>query len=118
MKKALMVSTMIIGVLGGVARTAAQQPDPRLLERARRLLAEVPIVDGHNDLPSKVLELAGGDPDLIDVSKAQPRLHTDLARLRSGGVGAQFWSAYVENDSIRTGGSLRVGLREVDMALR
>jgi membrane dipeptidase len=31
----------------------------------------------------------------VDVALAQPQLHTDLPRLRRGGVGAQFWSVYV-----------------------
>jgi membrane dipeptidase len=93
-------------------------PAAELIERARRILQTVPIVDGHNDIPSKLLEFAAGDPDRADLSQAQPKFHTDFARLREGRVGAQFWSAYVENDSIRTGGALRQGLRETDMALR
>jgi membrane dipeptidase len=43
---------------------------------------------------------------------------TDIPRLRAGRVGAQFWSAYVENDSIATGGSLRVAMRQIDMVHR
>ncbi|MGH7470512.1 MAG: dipeptidase [Longimicrobiales bacterium] len=93
-------------------------PSAELLERARRILQAVPVIDGHNDIPSKLLEFAGGDPDAADLTKPQPQFHTDFARLREGRVGAQFWSAYVANDSIRTGGALRQGLRETDMALR
>ena len=89
-----------------------------LIERARRILQAVPIVDGHNDIPSKLLEFAAGDPDKADLTQPQPKFHTDFARMREGTCGAQFWSAYVENDSIRTGGALRQGLRETDMALR
>ena len=108
-------------ILGSALTVSAQtwSPPPReLIERARRILAETPIIDGHNDIPSKLLESAGGDPDKADLSKPQPQFHTDFARLKQGGVGAQFWSAYVENDSIAVGGALRQGLREVDMALR
>jgi membrane dipeptidase len=93
-------------------------PSADLIERAKRILQEVPIIDGHNDIPSKLLESAGGDPDRADLSRPQPQFHTDFARLREGRVGAQFWSAYVENDSIRTGAALRQGIREVDMTLR
>jgi membrane dipeptidase len=103
------------------ATAEAQQwtpPSAELIERAKRILQTVPIVDGHNDIPSKLLEFAGGDPDRADLSKPQPQFHTDFARLREGRVGAQFWSAYVENDSIQTGAALRQGLREVEMALR
>ncbi|MBP1636039.1 MAG: Membrane dipeptidase [Acidobacteria bacterium] len=66
-----------------------------LLARARRLHAEVPLVDGHNDYAWEVRERAGGDLSRLDISGPQPALHTDLARLHAGGVGAQFWSVYV-----------------------
>ena len=70
------------------------------------------------ELPEGIETRSDNDPDRVDLSKPQPKLHTDFARMKAGGLGAQFWSAYVENDSIRTGGALRQGLREVDMALR
>ncbi|MCI3931131.1 dipeptidase [Streptomyces sp. AN091965] len=69
------------------------------LARARSLLAEFPVVDGHNDLPWALREKAGYDLDRLDVAADQTgRLHTDLARLRAGGVGAQYWSVYVRTD--------------------
>ena len=61
------------------------------------LLSEVPLVDGHNDLPWALRELTGPDPDL---AAGEPRLHTDLPRLRAGRVGAQFWSVYVPGSLI------------------
>jgi membrane dipeptidase len=73
--------------------------DPDTLERARALLAGHPVVDGHNDLPWALRELAGYDLDRCDIAADQTgRLHTDLARLREGGVGAQFWSVYVPSE--------------------
>ena len=73
--------------------------DPDTLERARALLAGHPVVDGHNDLPWALRIRAGYDLDRCDVATDQTgRLHTDLARLRAGGVGAQFWSVYVPSD--------------------
>ncbi|GAA0536006.1 dipeptidase [Saccharopolyspora subtropica] len=70
--------------------------DATALERARALLAEHPVVDGHNDLPWALREKVGYDLDRCDIAHDQSaRLHTDLARLRAGGVGAQFWSVYV-----------------------
>ncbi|QDQ11944.1 dipeptidase [Streptomyces spectabilis] len=69
------------------------------LDRARALLAEFPVADGHNDLPWALREKAGYDLDRLDVAADQAgRLHTDLARLRAGGVGAQYWSVYVRTD--------------------
>ncbi|MCT2583955.1 dipeptidase [Actinophytocola gossypii] len=69
-------------------------------ERARQLLGATPLVDGHNDLPWALRSLPGVDTTRadgfgVDLTEHQPGLHTDLARLRAGGVGLQFWSVYV-----------------------
>ena len=56
------------------------------------ILADHPVVDGHNDLPWALREFGGPAPDL---AAGEPRLHTDLPRLRAGRVGGQFWSVYV-----------------------
>ncbi|KUJ66698.1 membrane dipeptidase [Streptomyces albus subsp. albus] len=70
-----------------------------LLARARELLAEHPVVDGHNDLPWALREHVRYDLDRLDIAADQTgRLHTDIPRLRAGGVGAQFWSVYVRTD--------------------
>ncbi|WP_380279041.1 dipeptidase [Kitasatospora purpeofusca] len=67
-----------------------------LLERAKAVLSATPVVDGHNDLPWAMREQVGYDLDALDLAADQSaRLHTDLARLTAGGVGAQFWSVYV-----------------------
>lgn len=69
------------------------------LRRARDLLAVHPVVDGHNDLPWALREQAGYDLNARDIAQDQTgHLHTDLPRLRAGGVGAQFWSVYVRSD--------------------
>ena len=57
--------------------------------------ASAPIVDGHNDLPWEMQVLHGGDLKRRDLAREGPDLHTDIPRLRRGGVGAQFWSVYV-----------------------
>lgn len=71
---------------------------------AEAALKAAPVWDGHNDLPWQLRErrknLIEGF-DLRDTSaSADPAaergvLHTDLARMRTGRVGAQFWSVYV-----------------------
>ncbi|WP_441245808.1 dipeptidase [Kitasatospora sp. McL0602] len=72
---------------------------PELLDRARAVLRDTPVVDGHNDLPWAMRAQAGYDLDALDLAADQSAsLHTDLARLRAGGVGAQFWSVFVRSD--------------------
>jgi membrane dipeptidase len=84
------------------ASGAWQPPDPALVEQARGLLREVPLIDGHNDLPWQLRERFHdqlGKLDLrLDAGGLRPPLHTDIPRLRRGGVGGQFWSVYVPVD--------------------
>lgn len=69
------------------------------LARARELLATYPVVDGHNDLPWELRDQVRYDINQRDLAVDQSaHLHTDLPRLRAGGVGAQFWSVYVRAD--------------------
>ncbi|MBI3685775.1 MAG: membrane dipeptidase [Actinobacteria bacterium] len=78
-----------------------------------RLLAEHPILDGHNDLPWAMRDHAGYDFDRLDLAEHQPRLHTDLPRLRRGGVGAQYWSVYVPS-RLQGAGAVTATLDQVD----
>ncbi|TXS55473.1 dipeptidase [Streptomyces sp. t39] len=82
--------------------TSPTQPTPAAshhLGRARELLAAHPVVDGHNDLPWALRQHVRYDLDRLDIADDQRgRLHTDIPRLRAGGVGAQFWSVYVRSD--------------------
>ena len=70
------------------------QGDP--LARARALHTQVPLIDGHNDYPW-ALRQNNAERDLakLDIRMPQPKLMTDIPRLRAGGVGGQFWSVYI-----------------------
>jgi membrane dipeptidase len=65
--------------------------------RVQALLGSAPVFDGHNDLPWALRRRARYDLDKLDIAVEQSEvgLHTDLPRLRAGGVGAQFWSVFV-----------------------
>lgn len=55
----------------------------------------VGVLDGHNDFPWRMHEQFDHDLGRIDFAAGVPELHTDLPRLRAGGVIAQFWSVFV-----------------------
>ncbi len=55
----------------------------------------VGVLDGHNDLAWSVRELCGYDLEALSWRTGEPRLQTDLPRLRAGGVTGQFWSVFV-----------------------
>ncbi len=65
------------------------------LSRIRALLTDHPVIDGHNDLPWEARERVAYDWDRLDIAVAGQPTHTDVPRLREGGVGAQFWSVFV-----------------------
>ncbi len=106
-------------MLAGAGEPAAvsAQDDPALA-RARRLLASTPLIDGHNDLVWEIRTspTAPRDVAAYDLRSTTPG-HTDLARLRSGQVGAQFWSIYVPGE-VRDSGYARIQLEEFDLARR
>jgi membrane dipeptidase len=98
-----LASAALVAAAAAAAVPAHGQAAAELLERARRIHAESPLVDGHNDLPWEIRQRAGGDLSAMDPSGPLPRQHTDVERLRAGGVGAVFWAAYVPVSGIRSG---------------
>ena len=92
-RTALLAAVSIAALSGPVmAQTSADEA------RARRILERTPLIDGHNDLPWALREGHGNDPYAVDLTanlEATTELHTDIPRLRAGGVGGQFWSVYV-----------------------
>jgi membrane dipeptidase len=72
----------------------AGEPYEAFLERARALHRQVPLIDGHNDYPFQLRQQAGRDLERLDITQPQPRIATDIERLKRGGVGGLFFSAY------------------------
>lgn len=68
--------------------------------RVARVLRQTPLVDGHNDWPEALRERGGDGRWTIDLRGGLDRrpvpYNTDIARLRAGRVGGQFWSVYVD----------------------
>jgi membrane dipeptidase len=108
---------VLVPTIGGLA-TLHAQPSEKDLARAKRILRESPLLDGHNDLPWRIREdsVARGNVAAYDLRQRTPG-HTDLARLRAGIVGAQFWSVYIPGD-YRDSGFARVQLEQIDIARR
>ncbi|XP_066995805.1 dipeptidase 1 isoform X2 [Anabrus simplex] len=125
----LLIVAAALGVGVGVP-LALELRSSRLLEArlqvVRRILREVPLVDGHNDLPwnlRKFLHNQLRDFHFSeDLRKTEPWgqsswSHTDLHRLRQGMVGAQFWSAYVPCGSQYLD-SVQLTLEQIDVIRR
>src|SRR5437870_608432 len=102
MKPLLLVLLTLPPVLAMAAAADDKKPDApkgrgpvELTDDALRLHREAILIDGHNDLPWQFREKNDLSFRKIDLTKPQKELHTDIPRLIKGGVGAQFWSAYV-----------------------
>ncbi|PTS76009.1 membrane dipeptidase, partial [Sphingomonas sp. HMWF008] len=64
--------------------------------RVARVLKATPLIDGHNDWGETLVDAAGDARWTIDLNRLDPaKFDTDIARLRKGKVGGQFWSVYV-----------------------
>jgi membrane dipeptidase len=87
------------------------------LARARRVLARQPVIDGHNDLPWAIRHApdAPSDVGAYDLRRRTDG-DTDLERLRTGGVGGQFWSVFVPAGN--GAGYATIQLEQLDLARR
>ena len=108
---ALLCSLAVIGCAAAADRNDAA------LAHARTLLESTILVDGHNDLPWEV-RTNRATPQDVNAYDLRSRVsgQTDLARLKAGGVSAQFWSIYVPGDL--PGGFARTQLEQFDIAKR
>ena len=106
-------------LIAGASAAAAQPIDARTQARIDRILKQTPLIDGHNDLPwalredhdSSVAGLASGTDQ-----RAKP-LMTDMARMRAGRLGGQFWSVYISGTT--TGDeAIRTTIEQIDTARR
>lgn len=84
------------------------------IQRARALHDKIPLIDGHNDLPWQYRKVAGNALSKIDIAQHQPSLHTDIPRLREGGVGGQFWSVYIPQ-TLPKGEHVRATMEQIDV---
>ena len=110
-----MKALSLVAALLAIAPASLPAQDYRA--QAARILRSVPLIDGHNDIPDAIRERGGLDS--VNLAMDQPRLHTDIRRLRAGGVGAQFWAAYVPVSTIHEGEHPAVyALEQIDLVYR
>lgn len=119
------VITMTASQTGWTQSNAGDTEDPAAaqarLEQVRQWLAESPLIDGHNDAPWQFRKRAANDLARLDfrndTRQLTPPMQTDLARLRAGGVGAQFWAVYIPNE-FNGPGAARATLEQLDVIHR
>ncbi len=92
-------------------------------QRIARILAQTPLIDGHNDLPWEIRSRFGGELAKVDLSHStlalpapagSPPLMSDIPRLRAGHVGAQFWSVWIPAET-QGPTALQMTIEQIDL---
>jgi membrane dipeptidase len=120
-------TALAVGLITGAAAAQADSGNAALVAK---VLADMPVIDGHNDLPWEIRDRFASNVDAVDLKQNtallphaanapadQVPLMTDILRLRSGGVGAQFWSVWVPTDS-RDATAIQLTLEQIDLVKR
>jgi membrane dipeptidase len=88
-------------------------PDFSISERAKQIHRASYVWDGHNDLPWALRERNDLRIEKTDLYN-EPKLHTDIPRLRAGNVGAQFWSVFVPSKTRHAGTAFQTTIEQID----
>jgi membrane dipeptidase len=102
------------------APASAQQIDPKVKARIDRILKATPLIDGHNDIAEQLSENYKRHIDGLASGTDQRQPHplmTDMARLRQGRVGGQFWSVYI-NGALTGDAAIRETIEQIDLVRR
>ncbi len=84
------------------------------------VLQETPLIDGHNDAPWAIRSRWSNQLDAFDfrdTTGGEQPMHTDLRRMKEGGVGAQFWSVWVPM-SLEGGEAVTAVIEQIDLVHR
>jgi len=124
MTKHLRTLACLLAALPCIALAAPQsRQDKNPSARVEHVLAETPVIDGHNDLPWEIrtkfgnvgnLDLAADTSNLHGKDGSDVHLMTDIPRLRKGHVGAQFWSVWIPA-SVTGPEAVQMTLEQIDI---
>jgi membrane dipeptidase len=109
------------------AAAAAEPTDSKMAARIDRILAQTPLIDGHNDLPWEIrirfasklegLDLKSDTSKLPSPEEGGIGLMTDIPRMRAGRMGGQFWSVWIPS-SIVGPAAVQTTLEQMDLVKR
>jgi len=120
-RRRLLTAALVLFACGPRGGRAQEGEEAALRARVEAVLADTPLIDGHNDVPWAYRERVQNHLARLslaaDLSELDPPMHTDLRRLREGRVGGQFWSVYIPVE-VAGPGAARVQLEQIDMARR
>jgi membrane dipeptidase len=122
--------TVLCGVLALITCHRGVGAEAASAALVSKVLAVMPVIDGHNDLPWEIRDRFASNLDAVDLKRNtalvpraanapsdQAPLMTDIPRLRSGGVGAQFWSVWVPTDA-KDATAVQLTVEQIDLVKR
>jgi membrane dipeptidase len=96
-----------ISALAGLSFIASAQQRTVTDEEVMRVHRSAILIDTHNDVTSRTVED-------FDIGRPSTETHTDLPRLRAGGVGATFFAVYVAAGYVKDNHSANRTLQMID----
>jgi membrane dipeptidase len=111
----LTLSTVTAAAQQPATTTSPDSPprDEKLWKKALEIQRQAIVVDTHNDILSMMID----DNYDLGVSSVG-KYHTDIARMKQGGLTAEFFSVYIDRSFVRDGGSARRALDMIDYVYR
>jgi membrane dipeptidase len=109
------LSVAVVRLKGQDVKTPAsgqERGEVKVSDEVLKWLSETYIWDGHNDLPWALREKSVSVRD-AKLRERQEVFHTDIPKLREGGVGAQFWSVYVPARTNKEGKSFQMTMEQI-----
>ena len=121
MKITFVLRALILAMTASLSISAsAEPPDAATVAKVKKILREVPLIDGHNDVPWQYRKRKANfdEVDLAsDTRTLRPPMVTDIARLRAGGMGGQFWSVYIPTSYTGSEG-IQAVIEQIDVVHR
>lgn len=111
--------TLLLAAALLAAPLHAQAVDGATARRIDRILKRTPLIDGHNDLPGELREKYESRVDMLasGTDKLPQPMMTDVARLRAGRVGGQFWSVYIPA-AVTGSEAIKMTIEQIDITRR
>ena len=102
------------------AQTMPKDADPKIWAQALKIHKKAIVVDGHNDITSPMVD---EDLDLSTNTIGKYHrdgdpFHTDIARLKTGGITGEFFAIYVGGNRMQTHDSMRRAMDLIDATYR
>lgn len=112
-------ASLLVAALLMSSPALAQPIDPEVQARIDGILKATPLIDGHNDLAEQLRENYGGKTEGLASGTDQWKkpLMTDMARLRQGRFGGQFWSVFIPAE-VEGDRAIRNTIEEIDIVKR